>query len=138
MIVRKPLIVLSVLTLLYGGYYWGIPAAVNIKHNISYVEKRILNDAGVRVKISDPKIKMGLTPAVWLMAENTSVLNGDNSSALSLEHTAVKFLTFNIWENSYCEFFSRQYKCKLCIYKGRGIKTWRILPSAGTKHRLKA
>ena len=90
MIVRKPLIVLSVLTLLYGGYYWGIPAAVNIKHNISYVEKRILNDAGVRVKISDPKIKMGLTPAVWLMAENTSVLNGDNSSALSLEHTAVK------------------------------------------------
>ena len=90
MIVRKPLIILSVLTLLYGGYYWGIPAAVNIKHNISYVERKVLNDAGVRIKITDPKIKMGLTPAIWLMAENTSILNGDNTSALSLDHTAVK------------------------------------------------
>ena len=33
---------------------------------------------------------MGLLPAVWLMAENVSLLNDDNSKALSLEHAAIK------------------------------------------------
>ncbi|MBQ8168168.1 hypothetical protein IJZ97_01975, partial [bacterium] len=87
---KKTLFFITVLTFFYGVYYWGIPTFINIEKRIDFVEAQILNKTGFKVKIEDPYIKMGLTPAVWFMAENISVLNNDNSKVIDLKHSAIK------------------------------------------------
>ena len=87
---KKTLIFITALTFFYGIYYWGIPASINIEKRIPFVEKQIFEKTGFKVSINKPYIKMGLTPAVWFMAEDIAVLNDDNSRALNLKHSALK------------------------------------------------
>ena len=86
----KYTIIVSILTLLYAFYYWGIPSIVNIKKNIDFIEQRIEQKTGYRINIEQPKIKMGLTPSVWFMAEDFKLLNSDDTPAASLEHAAIE------------------------------------------------
>ena len=88
--VRKSLIILSILTFLYGLYYWGIPSVINIEKRIDSIESKIQSVTGVTVDIEQPKIKMGLLPAIWIMGEKARLLNKDNSEAASMEHFAIK------------------------------------------------
>lgn len=88
--IRKSFIVVAVLTFLYGLYYWGIPSVINIEQRIDFVEQKIKESSGYNIAIEKPYLKMGLTPAIWLMAEDFSLLNDDNSNALNLKHAAVK------------------------------------------------
>lgn len=81
---RKSFVILLILTFLYVIYYALIPAVLN-PHLDFFISK-----TKAHVELTNPKIKMGLMPAVWLMAENISLLNDDNSKALSLEHAAIK------------------------------------------------
>lgn len=87
---RKTFIILSALTFLYGIYYWGIPSAININKNIDFVETLIHKKTGVSVNIEKPRIKMGLLPAIWFMAEDASIINKDGSKAAGIEHFALK------------------------------------------------
>ena len=86
----KYTIVVGIFTVLYAFYYWGIPSIVNINKNIDFIEQKIQEKTGYTINIEQPKLKMGVTPSVWLMAENFSLLNDDNSKAIDIEHTAVE------------------------------------------------
>ncbi len=88
--IRKPLIVITILTFFYGLYYWGIPSIINIEKRIPVIEDKIQQQTGYKISVKDPYIKMGHIPAIWFMAENIDLLNDDGTSAMSLEHSAVK------------------------------------------------
>lgn len=87
---NKYTIVVGIFTLLYAFYYWGIPSIVNINKNITHVEQKIEQKTGCKIKIEQPKIKMGLTPSVWFMAENVSLLNSNETNAANINHTAIE------------------------------------------------
>lgn len=87
---RKSLIFITILTFFYGLYYWGVPAFINIEKRMSSIETKILEKTGFKVSIEQPYVKMGHTPAIWLMAEDISLLNDDNSKAANLKHSAIK------------------------------------------------
>lgn len=105
----KSKIFISFLTVfvLYGGYYYGIPAVLNRSENINFLKDYIKKEYGFNTKISNPKIKMGYLPAIWLNADGFDILNNDNTSALSLKriNTRIKLLPliFNKAEISYFE-----------------------------------
>ena len=81
----KLLITLFSLTVLYGAYYWGIPALVNLPQRVDYIEQAVLKETGYKISLENPELKMGFTPSVWINADNFSILNKDNSKALGIE-----------------------------------------------------
>lgn len=94
---QKILITILSFVLLYSVYFWGIPSILNVKKNINIVENLVENASGVKIKITNPKLKMGLLPSVWFKADRFSILNKDNSEALfvknpNLEVSLLKFL----------------------------------------------
>lgn len=88
--IRKSFIIITVLTILYGIYYWGVPALINIDKRMPNIEGEVYKKTGYKISVKDPYIKMGHLPSVWIMAENISLLNDDGSKALNLEHSALK------------------------------------------------
>lgn len=90
----KLLITTFSLTVLYGIYYWGIPAVVNMPSRTDFIEKTVLKETGYKVSLTNPSVKMGLLPAVWIKADNFAVLNDDNSKALNINnpYISVKLL----------------------------------------------
>ena len=86
----KLLITLAVLTFFYGLYYWGLPLLINIDKRIDFFEEQIFQKTGYKFDITSPKIKMGFTTGVWLMADNVSFIDSDNTNALNSKKFAVK------------------------------------------------
>ncbi len=85
----KLLITLFVLTVLYGAYYLGIPALVNLPEKAGYIEETVLKEYGYKISLKNPHLKMGFTPAVWIKAENFAILNNDNTNALNIENPVI-------------------------------------------------
>lgn len=73
----KLLICIAVFVLAYAAYYWGIPAFVNIGHKTPFIQNAIKNELGIQTEIKNPKLKMGLIPAVWLEASDFNVTERD-------------------------------------------------------------
>ncbi len=90
----KLITALGLVTLACGIYTWGIPAAVNIKSHKSLIEKTIMQNSGYRVDIGNPKLSMGFFPSVWIKSDNISVINPDNSKALSIDNPKLKLKLF--------------------------------------------
>ena len=88
--IKKIVIISSILAALYGIYYWGIPAEININRNIGYVESAVKNQTGLTLKIKRPKIKMGILPAIWIMGANVALFNSDGDCALEIDNPAIK------------------------------------------------
>ncbi|MFQ8625269.1 MAG: DUF3971 domain-containing protein [Candidatus Gastranaerophilaceae bacterium] len=90
----KLLITIFSLTVLYGTYYWGIPAVINLPSRTDLIEQTVLKETGYKVSLTNPSLKMGLLPAVWIKADNFAVLNDDNSKALNIHnpYISVKLL----------------------------------------------
>lgn len=86
----KCLTVLASLVCLYGLYYWGTPAVVNIQKNKTIIEQTIFKETGYKASIQNPSMKMGLLPSVWLKAEAVNILNDDNTKALSIDSPLIK------------------------------------------------
>ena len=82
----KYLIILFSLTVLYSTYYFGIPAIVNLPERASFIEQTVFKETGYKIKITNPSLKMGLIPSVWLKADKFDILNNDNSSAFCIEN----------------------------------------------------
>ncbi len=82
---RKFLITLFLLMILYGAYYWGIPAVIGLGEKADLIEKTIFNKYGYKIDIENLSLKMGLLPSVCLKADNFALLNDNNSHALSIE-----------------------------------------------------
>lgn len=85
----KLLICIAVFVLLYATYYWGIPAFINIGHRTPIIQNAIKNELGIQTEIKNPKLKMGLIPAVWLEASDFNVTEG-NYQPLTVKHPKLK------------------------------------------------
>ena len=85
----KTLIAAGCLTFLYGIYYWGIPAAVNLPERVDLI-KNTAHKQGYNIDLQNPQLKMGLKPAVILKADSFTLLNNDSSEALDLKNPYIK------------------------------------------------
>ena len=85
----KYLLTLLILTLLYGAYYRGIPALVNLPERVDFIEQTVLKESGYKIDLENPELKMGLIPSVWLKADGFYILNNDNSKALAVEKPCI-------------------------------------------------
>ena len=85
----KILISAIALSLLYGGYYLGIPAAVNIQKRMPAIEAKIKQQTGFNVSVTAPELKMGFLPAVFFKAGDVVVYSGDGSKALEIKNPDV-------------------------------------------------
>ena len=90
----KAIISISALIALYGAYYWGIPALVNTPKFESFIEHQINLNTGFQSNLTNPKIKMGLLPAVWFKADEIAVINSDTTKPLVLKNPALKLQLF--------------------------------------------
>lgn len=72
-----------------GLYTWGIPAIVNIKSHKAFIENKILENTGYKFDIGNPEMSMGFFPSVWVKSDNLSLLNADNTKALSVDNPRV-------------------------------------------------
>lgn len=81
----KYITALFILTVLYGTYYWGIPAVVNLPNRIDALEQIVYKESGYKINLENPSLKMGIIPSVWVKADSFDILNNDNTKALSIE-----------------------------------------------------
>lgn len=86
--------ILGILTVAGAFYTWGIPAVVNIPARKANIEKTIYENSGYHIDIGNPKLSMGWFPSVWIQSDNISVLNSDNSKALSINNPKLKLKLF--------------------------------------------
>lgn len=82
----KILITLFSMTALYSGYYWGIPAVINLPARVDFIEQTVFRQSGYKIALTNPTLKMGLIPAMQIKANNFAILNNDNSKALDIEN----------------------------------------------------
>lgn len=83
------MICIAAFVLLYATYYWGIPAVVNIGHRTAIIQNAIKKELGIQTEIKNPKLKMGLIPAVWFEASDFNVVEGDYQP-LTVSHPKLK------------------------------------------------
>lgn len=85
----KILLIISFFVSLYAAYYWGVPAFVGIEHRSGQIQKYVERELGTKVEIKNPKIKMGLMPAVWIDASYFKMA-GNNSTPLEVVKPKLK------------------------------------------------
>jgi len=86
----KILISAFALGTLYGIYYFGIPAVVNLPERVDFIQQTIFTETGYKTVIKNPKMKMGILPSVKLKAESFAIVNDDNTEALSVTNPNIK------------------------------------------------
>lgn len=69
----KLLLFIFFFVLLYAVYYWGIPAIFDIEHKASAIQNIVKKELGAEIELKNPKLKMGLSPSIWLDADYFSV-----------------------------------------------------------------
>ena len=89
---RKKNIYLSmgIAIILTTAYTWGIPAIINLPKHKNQIEQKIYKTSGYKVDIGNAQVSMGLFPSVWVSSDNISLLNKNNSKALSVENPKLK------------------------------------------------
>lgn len=80
--------------LIYSAYYFVIPAIINIPERVDFVEQNVLKETGYKISIKEPKLKMGIIPSLIISANNLSILNDDNTPALSVNDAKLKLKLF--------------------------------------------
>ena len=88
---KNILISAIVLSFLYGGYYLGIPAAVNLPRRMPDIENKLKQELGYDISVKNPVLKMGLIPSVYLKADRVSLKDNDGTIPLNIEKPAVHF-----------------------------------------------
>lgn len=69
---------LLIFAILYGAYYWAIPALVKLPENIVFEEYKIA--------LENPTIKTGVIPSVKFSAQDVALLNDDNTKAFEIKN----------------------------------------------------
>ncbi len=90
----KILTILGALTLLGAGYIWGVPAAINLPSHKKNIEQKIYEETGILFDIGNTELSMGMFPSVWIKSNNVSIINHDNSKALSIDNLKFKIKLF--------------------------------------------
>lgn len=86
----KVLISIFAMLAIYSIYYWGVPACINLNKLSPILTNYIENEYGYKVAYKNAKFKMGLTPTIWLKADEFKILNDDKSTALIVEKPVVE------------------------------------------------
>lgn len=74
-------ILLLISIILYGAYYWAVPALVKLPENLEF--------DGYKIAIENPKLKTGLIPSIEFSAKNVALINDDNSKALEIKNSDI-------------------------------------------------
>lgn len=72
---------LIIFVILYGAYYWTVPALVKLPESLNY--------EGYKLKFEKPVFKTGLIPSIWLSAQKISLLNDDGSEAFKINNPKI-------------------------------------------------
>ena len=86
----KVLISIFAMLAIYSIYYWGVPACINLNKLSPLLTNYIENEYGYKVAYKNANFKMGLTPTIWLKAEEFKILNDDKSTALIVEKPVIE------------------------------------------------
>ena len=120
----KVLITLFSMTALYGVYYWGIPAIVDLPNNIDLIEQAVLKKSGYKISIQNPSLKMGLIPAIKIKADDFAILNDDNSKAFDVEkpYISIRLLPLIFKEIDIHDFSAENIQTNLVFDKDNKLK----------------
>jgi len=88
----KTLIILFLLAGLYAIYYFVVPIVFDIQSKTPHIANLVKNRYGLDVKISNPKLKMGLLPSVWIDASNISIEEKDEFKPFTAVNPKIKIL----------------------------------------------
>ncbi|MGN0017409.1 MAG: AsmA-like C-terminal region-containing protein [Candidatus Gastranaerophilaceae bacterium] len=86
----KVLIGIFITVCVYALYYWGLPAILNMPNVCPLITQYIQKEYGLNLKLSNLKIKMGLTPTLWIKADNIKLLNDNLSTAFSVDKPIIE------------------------------------------------
>lgn len=86
----KSLLYIFILVLMYAIYYWGVPALINIDARMPIIQEKIKNDLGINFEMNNPELKMGLSPSVWISADNFVIEESDKSQPLKITKPKIK------------------------------------------------
>ena len=120
----KVLITLFSMTALYGVYYWGIPAIIDLPNNIDLIEQTVLKKSGYKISIQNPSLKMGLIPAIKIKADDFAILNDDNSKAFDVEkpYISIRLLPLIFKEIDIHDFSAENIQTNLVFDKDNKLK----------------
>lgn len=120
----KILISLSIITFLYGGYYFGVPAVLNRPDNTAFLQSYVQKEYGFKTEIKHPVVKMGLLPSVWIRTDEFSILNNDNTKAFSVKNvnTKIKLLPLIFSKAEICHFSADNVDINLVFDKNSQLK----------------
>lgn len=93
---KKSKLLISLLTgtVLFCGYYWGIPTVLNSTNNINNIKQTVKKDFGLDINLDNPKFKMGLSPTLNFSADAFVIANPDKTPALALKNFDTKIKIF--------------------------------------------
>lgn len=125
----KILITLFSMTALYSGYYWGIPAVINLPNKVNFIEQTVLAQSGYKIALKNPTLKMGLIPAIQIKADNFAILNDDNSKALDIEkpYFNIRLLPLIFKEIDIHDFSAENIQTNLIFDKDAKLKLGQYL-----------
>lgn len=78
------IIIITILAVLYGGYYFCLPAVLNTQKFENFVEKKLHSQLGYNIDFSEPHFKTGIIPSVIFKASEINLYNDDGSKAFSV------------------------------------------------------
>ena len=85
----KSLIYIAIFVALYAIYYWVVPVVVNVQGRMPAIQKALKSNFGLDIEVQNPELKMGLSPSVWLNADDFKIKDG-NSMPLEVKNPKVK------------------------------------------------
>lgn len=106
----KTLLYILIFVILYAIYYWVVPIAIDINSKVPMIEKTIQSELGYNVDIKNLSLKMGLTPSIWLDAEEFRIIANDDSSPLIVTNPKIKIKLFPLLMGKiHLAYFSSDY-----------------------------
>lgn len=90
---QKLLIYILSFVILYAIYYWVVPIVVNIQDKVPLIQRIVKKELGTEIELKNPRLKMGLTPSIWLDASYFSVID-KKATPVSITNPRLKILLF--------------------------------------------
>jgi hypothetical protein len=86
----KTLISIFLLAGLYALYYFVVPIALNIQSKTPQIINIVKKELGLDIKLSNPTLKMGLLPSIWVDASDFSIIEKDKSEPFVVKNPRIK------------------------------------------------
>lgn len=109
-------ILILILAILYGAYYWAVPALVKLPENIAFEEYNIA--------LKNPKVKTGLIPSIKFSAQDVALLNDDNTKAFEIKNPNIDIRLFPLLfkKIDIQNFYADEINADISLDKEKNIK----------------